>query len=890
MSPLRLEPYPAGSELRLPRWTLPLLWVAAGKVVLSAVGLLWKGGLLTLATGVFLPGLMQLLFLVIYGVAAAILLLGGRQDRRTLLLGGFFLLLAAAQTNRPLDLLATAVPTGVATALLGLKGLEVDAFFPLFLWLFAGSFPAVAASRRERALLTAGIATATAAGLVLFSANLAAMLPGAPGGPPGELLARLSRNAKPNLFYPLLLTLVGTGLVFLVWRCLTRPAVERRRVLLFVVGLLAGFGPFIAYVVLLNTSGSVLAFMQRHPGLRVGVSIGVLGFPLSVPFTAAYSVLVHRVLGLKLIARQALQYALARGSAMALAVVPFVGLCIQLYRRRQETLQAVFAGPGVLPLASATLVGVAAVLYRGTLLDAIDRRFFREQYDARRILGMLVDQIRGVRRRSELADLLAGGIDRALHLETIALLVEDPALGVLADPHGRVHTLDLSSSLQSLVAGASEPLEVDPESPRSAFRGLAAEDRRWVEEGSFHLLVPIVGGDGSLLGILALGAKKSGLPFLREDRDLLKATASSAAMALELRRARAEGAALVRGEAPAGGPLPRAPRLEKARECPSCGRIFPPRAWSCATCGQRLVGSAVPYVLPGRFRFEQRVGVGGMGVVYRAADLTLGRPVAIKTLRRVSPEDAVRLRREARTAAAVSHPNLAGIFGVETWNGTPMLVLEFLEGGTVGDRLKQSTLTPGETIDLGIAMAGALERLHAADILHRDIKPSNIGFARDATPKLMDFGIARLQFDLRQEVPGRVTSADDVDAMPPTSIWNQPPTSATHSLQLVGTLSYLSPEVLNGEPPGPSLDLWSLCVVLHETLVGERLFDGEDQRGVMQQIRRPRVADIRDRRPDCPPALAEFFQVALGGDPGLRPATAIELRRRLEDVRSCLVA
>ena len=159
-------------------------------------------------------------------------------------------------------------------------------------------------------------------------------------------------------------------------------------------------------------------------------------------------------------------------------------------------------------------------------------------------------------------------------------------------------------------------------------------------------------------------------------------------------------------------------------------------------------------MLPGKFRFERRIGTGGMGVVYRGIDLSLGRAVAVKTLRRVSPEDAMRLRREARTAAAVSHPHLAPVYGMETWQGTPMLVMELLEGGTLTQRIEKGRLEAAETVELGIAMAEALEHLHASDILHRDIKPSNIGYTRDGTPKLMDFGIARVMFDLRRDHRG----------------------------------------------------------------------------------------------------------------------------------------
>src|SRR4029453_7615730 len=103
-------------------------------------------------------------------------------------------------------------------------------------------------------------------------------------------------------------------------------------------------------------------------------------------------------------------------------------------------------------------------------------------------------------------------------------------------------------------------------------------------------------------------------------------------------------------------------------------------------------------------------------------------PVAVKTLPRISPEAALRLRREARAAARIVHPGLAQIFGAETWRGTPMLIFEFLEAGTLAERLAVRPLSPVETVRMGVAVADVLERAHASGILHADIKPSNIGY------------------------------------------------------------------------------------------------------------------------------------------------------------------
>src|SRR6185295_14275398 len=447
------------------------------------------------------------------------------------------------------------------------------------------------------------------------------------------------------------------------------------------------------------------------------------------------------------------------------------------------------------------------------LLDAIDRRFFREQYDARRILTLLVERIRSIQESATLANLVSQEIDLALHLEGIAMLVLDPRSNMLTDPRHRARKLDASSPLALTISNASDPLEVDLENPHSSLLRLPEKDRHWLVDSGFRLIVPILARDGSLLGLVGLGEKKSGLPFLKEDRQLLHTIASSAAWVLELEQERVlppprSWRDPLTSDDPTFSDLPLA-AADFAKECPKCGALHPSFTVFCGTCSRRLDDSHVPYVLPGKFRFEQRIGVGGMGIVYSGADLALGRHVAIKALRRVSPEDAMRLRREARTAAAVSHPHLASIYGMETWRGTPMLVLELLEGGTLAHRLSEGKLEPTETVELGIAMADALAQLHSADILHRDLKPSNIGYTRDGVPKLMDFGIAGVMFELRREreLEREESEEDEEDpgVVPPVAVWRDDPASSlSPRLCFAGTLAYLSPEALQGEPADAS--------------------------------------------------------------------------------------
>ena len=843
------------------------------------------------------------LVLVAFGGAGAWLLRAGRRDRRAIDLGLCFVLIASLYADQPLRFAATA-SSGVPRQLWAVAAaVQICYLAPYFLWRFVRSFPDAPLSfslqRSFRIALRVVLAAGLIVGIVATVRNLAALRDGGWAAAGATVASAPTRSAA-----EILLLSAGSlaALAVMVGRWRSAPGEERRRIALLVSGLAVGMGPLLAEIV---AEVAIPAYGSWVLADRKYLYLATIYFPLllSIPFTAAWSVVTHQALDVRLLAREAAQYALARYAVLVAALTPAFGLGWYIYAYRDSTVAELATGSSAILLAVGAGLGLAAWRYHEPVLDALDRRFFREQFDAHQLLATLVEQLRGAPDAPSLARWATAGIDSALHVESASLLLHDPVRGALVDPRGRCRPLDAASALVALVSASPEPLAVDFEQRATTIAHLPELERHWLVDCGVQLLLPLVDHGGALLAVLAVGAARSGLPFLRDDRKLLRAVASSASVALELiwvrqswpnrrpgirrggppaaERSSAEMVALVERTAPDA----------PARECFACGRLYPPGEERCPACDAATDDAPVPYVLPDRYRFEQRIGSGGMGVVYRATDLALGRTIAVKALPRVTPEQAQRLRREARAAAAVSHPNLSAIYGLEPWRGTPLLVFEYIDDGTLPERLRAGhTLPPIAAHDLGLALPTAHERIHAVGVLHRDIKPSNIGFMADGTPKLLDFGVARLQHDLRADSVSPATLVSQgagsgaslgLDTTPITI-------DATGSRQMIGTPAYLSPEVLAGEPADVRLDLWSLAVVLWESLCGRNLFAGSGFNDMIEQIRAARVPDLRAYLPGSPAALDELFRGLLARDPAHRPATASELRQRLLALRKTL--
>jgi hypothetical protein len=578
---------------------------------------------------------------------------------------------------------------------------------------------------------------------------------------------------------------------------------------------------------------------------------------LLVPPLTAYAVAEH-LFDVRFMIRRVVQYALARYTVLAALSVPAVALALTIYLRRDERLGDVLTLKS--PLVWLLLTALATVLWgRRVLLDTIDRRFFREHYDARRILLTLASGSGHARNLPELATLVAAEVDRALHLQYVGLSIQDPEGSVLRDPQQQLPPLSADSPLAALLAGSAAPLDVSLESDSpSALARLPAHDRQWLEETAARLLVPLRGPTGLLLGVMTLGHKRSELPFNADDRQLLMAVAASVALVIDRRLLGGSGDVVTEGtsdDQPA------------AQECVRCGRVHPRSAAQCRRCGGDLRESLLPTHLAGKFAVDRRIGAGGMGVVYKGHDLTLDRVVALKTLPRLSAGEAAQLRREARAMASVEHPHLAHIYGAESWRGAPVLVLEHLPGGTLADRVQAGVIPIAHIVSAGRGIAQALRHLHGIGILHRDVKPSNIGYAAGDVPKLMDFGLAKLTAS--QMISPAHDRLSDLSTQPmPVA---DPAAALSTGRQFVGTTPYMAPEILHGHRPTEASDLWSLCVSLYEALTRRHPFLREDLTTTVTAITTGLTVDARTIRPDCPLELSVLLSSALSAKVEDRP-------------------
>jgi len=269
------------------------------------------------------------------------------------------------------------------------------------------------------------------------------------------------------------------------------------------------------------------------------------------------------------------------------------------------------------------------------------------------------------------------------------------------------------------------------------------------------------------------------------------------------------------------------------------------------------------------YRIHEKLGAGGMGVVYKAEDIRLGRLVALKFLPEgasIDPRALERFKREARTASALDHPNICTIYEIDEEKGRPFIAMQLLEGKTLRERIGDKPLPLATMLEWGLQITDALRAAHAKGIMHRDIKPDNVFVTEEGQVKILDFGLAKLS------EPEMVSSGDVTTSVTP---------QLTHTGAALGTLAYMSPEQARGEPVDARTDLFSFGVLLYEMATGRQAFRGPTWAVTVHAILSQAPISLHDSVPDQPQRLQEIIDKALVKDRQKRYQTAAEIHRDL---------
>ena len=732
-------------------------------------------------------GPLRTLTLVPLSACALLLFVGGRRDHRARLLGAVFV--AGAATFSPF---AGGDPLFLP-----------EVFLPALMWAFAREFPRVHRRSWVDGLARRMVPSSAAIGGALWIANLPPVLP---------LLPFLKRQPDDSVYWIAFSILVLSGIGAIAWRARDAVDEEWRRVTVLIGGVVIGTAPIFIDTTIETLWPAARRFGDDHRDVIAAVVFTCL---LSTPCSMTYAVLAERVLEVRTAVRASYRRLLTRRLLAATIAAPLGGMGWLFASQPDRTVADIMVSSSARLLVAAVSVAALAAGWRRRLLARLDAWVYPETEDHGRLLAVVGSELAQRGSLSQVGEVVTRAVRRGCGAR--AILLVSAAAGEMSTHHFQAPTADVASlartsAIAHVLEATREPIRVDPDDRMSLFALLPDGDAEWVVSTAVVTVVPILGPGAEVIGVVAVGRRFDDRRLSAVDLDFLQALAAGVGLALGRVRL-------------ADTPTGRAADAPPARECATCGIVASARSGRLCGCGADYAAAPVPAMLAGKFSIERRVGAGGMGAVYLARDIGLQRQVAIKTLPVGDGPGLVRLTEEARAMAAVAHPAIAQIHGLETWRGRPLLVVEFLYGGTLAARLDRGRLPGAEAVGVAVTLSEALTALHDAGYVHGDVKPSNIGFASDGTPKLLDFGLARLTND--------------------------------HDQPAGGTLSYLSPEVLCGGPAGEADDVWALCVVLYEMVAGRRPFIGQGPGEVASCIRNQRIR----------PAAVEVEQTEQAGSP-----------------------
>jgi tRNA A-37 threonylcarbamoyl transferase component Bud32 len=787
---------------------------------------------------------------VLVFTAAAIVLLGLRSTDPTALLSVLALALSGVAGGGPLLGVEHALPFGLWRVLTVFAWMAGPIAFPIIA-LAIVYFPSPSPLIRRRPWLAA-VPFAVAAPMLVLAAATSLYLVGV------DAMRELALWDAANAWayfgsFAAALALNVAAVVEGVYRYrFIHDANERRRIQMAVYTAVPGV---FAYVI--KDGVPIVAMLAGRPVPMYPwmVTAFLQALVLLPAFGLTYAVGVARVLGPRMVLRRSIQYALASRTLTIVPVAAGVALGAALWG--QSLRQLLTSGSIVYLL---LFVGTLATFrYRERARQTLDERFFRQEYDARKILVSLASKVRFETDPTDLAALVTEQIEQALHPEVTAMLaagVADGWLSPVAATSASVTPLALEGGLVSMLRWSDAPLEIFLDDPRSPARRLPAAEIEWLTKTGAALIVPVAGQDRALVGALVLGAKRSEEAYSDEDRELLASIAAQVGLGLDIARLRRQQTADL--DAPTAKlTVKTAPPM---MECPGCGRCEEAAVAVCPSDGSELRPGPTPRVIDNKYRIEQLLGRGGMGAVYRARDMRLDRLVALKVVRQELLEHADarrRFKREAQIVARLQHPGIVSIFDFGTLaGGGAYLVMELVRGEDLRRVLhREGRLDASRTARILTAVCGAIEAAHHEGVLHRDLKPENIVLAGgDVEAKVLDFGVAKLVGDQSNDVPA------------------DPHATLTVAGTIVGTPAYMAPEQLRADGPDPRTDVFALGVIAYEMLSGDLPFSrGSLTDVILAQARG--AQPLSERNPAVTRELDRAVTRALNMNPDDRPAT-----------------
>lgn len=748
----------------------------------------------------------ELLLMLAFSSASVVLAAASRDRRRFGLVAGFAAA-GAAFGRFAFDSLSTPVSWSLTFIA---QGIVPEAFAAACFWRFVGAFPRVRSFTRFDRVAHIATGAAWILGGCLFTANVLL----ASGLVDHPVLWTLSRRGPDSRFWHLTGLALAPAILVLLVRARLAPSHEQRKIRRFAAAIGAGALPFLLMATLRSLVPSFDAWHIEASGpLKRVVDVIILTGLASSPAMTTAVFVMDGPLGRP-------RLSILRASLVSNRFVPALLL--------GAALVVLSSGVGsALPFAAMLALAVVAAVSCLLLAAGTSSMLFLRSDPSRQLATALARLAccRGIRELdTALGQAAREGLGAKGVLLTTGSLFGDERLD------RRLPKGALVAMLQETPAPLA--LSRDDDLRNVLPRG----DRAWLESARLEVFAPVRQRDGRLIAALGCERKWLGRRYTRQDLWFVSALAAAAAAHVERNTAAVDR---LSGRA-------RATDAEPAFECRACGAVGGTRDCGCGTTRSL---AALPGRL-GKFKIERRLGSGGMGVVYLARDTKLNRYVALKTLVRLGPAAAATLRREARAMARLRHPSLATIYGLDEWQATPVIIMEYFPRGTLAAAIRHRELGPTSVASIGVALCDALDFMHEHGVVHRDLKPSNIAIGSSGQPVLLDFGLAFLVS------PGQTSRSSTAAGQP-----------------IGGTRRYLPPES-HDAPAAPSVDLWSLGVVLLEAATPPHARGNHSTRD-------PRRAASLDLLCERNLALGEILRTALSTDPARRYSSARHMRTAL---------